>query len=368
MTAEQPLASRPAPGWSPAWLNVALFLAALVGTAALIHLRLPIGGVPDVSGKLKALAERKEVNTVFIGSSLIRRQIDPATFDQVLLARGHAVESFNAGIDGMLFPETEFYVDQILHGKPAGHLKWMVIEFVPVAPRIGEVYINTPRPVYWHDWKRTVMSIERCLTGLRSWRQVSDAWVHVRLFTKKHFNLGRGTELFREWIDTPRKNPYRIQGKILGPKNDGFLPIDTRMPPAEVAQFERDLEKFRRIEASPDIEIGANRSRAEEILDITRPSRTAPLDPVTKKMLPSLKARIEAAGITPIFIIPPDTLLLGGLPEDGSVTLWDYANPAKYPDLYNPESRYNSRHLNRQGALIFTRLVAERMAQFLEGR
>ncbi|MES2570644.1 MAG: hypothetical protein V4710_11400, partial [Verrucomicrobiota bacterium] len=89
-----------------AFLNICLALTMFVIVCRVINGLLPRQPVPIVSEKLAYFARhRDEYDTLFIGSSRVYRQIDPALFDQVTREAGVPTRSFNLGIDSMFSPE-----------------------------------------------------------------------------------------------------------------------------------------------------------------------------------------------------------------------------------------------------------------------
>jgi hypothetical protein len=73
---------------------------------------------------------------------------------------------------------------------------------------------------------------------------------------------------------------------------------------------------------------------------------------------------VKAAGIEPILIIPPSgdpRENFSGLPE--GVQVWRYNHPSRYPELYEASRRYDDTHLNHEGAILFTDLLAARFAE-----
>jgi hypothetical protein len=49
-------------------------------------------------------------------------------------------------------------------------------------------------------------------------------------------------------------------------------------------------------------------------------------------------------------------------------TLLSFADPVAYPELFEVENRFDRWHLDAEGAALFTRRLAERLAAWLETR
>ena len=88
-----------------------------------------------------------------------------------------------------------------------------------------------------------------------------------------------------------------------------------------------------------------------------------PVRPVFRDALREVIADVRSAGAEPIFVIAPTINPVenyGGIPDDAAV--WSFNNPGEVPALYEPAHRYDLWHLNHQGAVQFTALLAERFA------
>jgi hypothetical protein len=89
------------------------------------------------------------------------------------------------------------------------------------------------------------------------------------------------------------------------------------------------------------------------------------------EMLGRLESAVRALGAEPIFILSPATKprcevheahRQGLLPN-----LLAIDDARKYPRVYQIENRFDAEHLNRAGAEIYTRLLADRFAEYLDG-
>ena len=81
-----------------------------------------------------------------------------------------------------------------------------------------------------------------------------------------------------------------------------------------------------------------------------------------------LIAEVRAAGAQPIFVLSPTVLgrEFFAPPPTGAQFI-AFNDPQKYPQLYDPEVRYDTWHFNPRGAALFTDLLAERFALLLKG-
>ena len=284
---------------------------------------------------------RDEYDALFLGSSRFYHHIIPRQFDAAVAgATGREVRSFNFGYDAMWPPESYYMVRQLLALRPA-RLRWVIIDMMDINPRLDERNTTTLRHAYWHDWRHTRMAMEEIVRTVRKpderWRLLSQ---HAEHLGKQWLNLGRGADLLgerllaktkkwsppKDWIDAEGFNP----GPALG------LTGKVR------ADFERTAERLR----------GG-----------LRPS---PLSPVLHAAMSELIGEIHAAGAQPVFVLSPTLSTrenFTGLPE--GAPLLAFNDPQVYPQLFDPDLRYDAWHLNERGAVLFTDALARRFAEWL---
>src|SRR5436190_11988520 len=139
---------------------VVIALLAFVATCGLIHGLLPPMIPKGVAAKLKYFSEHKdEFDTVIVGTSRLYYTVSPEIFDATTTDNGLPTRSFNFGIDGMHPPENFYVLEQILKTKPR-NLKWVVFELGDIQTKWDDV-LGTERVVYWHDWPRTQLTLEK---------------------------------------------------------------------------------------------------------------------------------------------------------------------------------------------------------------
>ncbi len=329
---------------------IALFGASLIVTCLVIHHWLPIPEVPEVKPKLAWLKlHADDYDTLFVGTSHIYRQIDPATFDHATAEFGRSTHSFNAGVDGMQPPEDAYLLDQILNYHPK-QLRWVFIEAGQVRVPIDPAKRGTERAVYWHDWERLSLIFKESVAVKKAkhLRGTLKALVtplglfcdHLGMFVTNMSNLGRGSALV-EWITQDEKPP--VSWIALGPNHDGYLGIEGN------AMNDKDLADYRR-------EMAARKGQ---------PIRTEPGSKTDREALLRMVRKIEAIGAVPIIIVPPiiPPPLFRPALEGRAIDLLDFSEIERYPDLYSEPSRMNASHLNATGAVAFSKALAERFAK-----
>ena len=335
-------------------LVAAIFAGSLVLGCGLITRALPFPPVPQVGEKLAHFtAHRDDYTALFVGSSHFRRQIVPSLFDQLAAQRGLDMRTFNFGVDSLMAPEDDFVVEHILATRPA-RMRWVFLEITMFRGRFENQAPETQRASYWHDAPRTWL-VAQWVRGnakpfkRKKWRkgleQLSEQAEliagHARLFLKTSTNLGRGSALFSDFA---RPGPGRDWFAPLGPALDGFIPSDPGLVVRgeQRAQYESELAALR--------EKGARRR---------------PLDPVAQRCLETTLARIRAAGAQPVLVIAPTTHPFVFHPSrDTGALLLDFTDPHQWPELFAPDMRADSGHMNGPGAELWTQRVAERFLAF----
>jgi len=326
---------------------VAILAGAFMSTCVLLDRLLPARDLPSVVREKMAhlVAHGNDYEAFFLGSSRVQSHVIPAIFDRDLAAQGQTMSSFNAGVAGMYPPEDAWMLDQILRLKTA-HLRWVFLELQTLETTLPRTNRDTLQLLSWHDWPRFSLLCERLVTtrARRHWRdrldEASSRWPdffdHTLLFARYFTNLGRGSTLLRRWAFAESAPPENWT--LLGRDRDGFLPAAHVPSGEELAALDKDLEKRRQ-----------------------RPPVMESADPVTRKALGMMIAKIQRAGATPILIVPPTARGTYFAPDPKSsegIVVLDFCNPKKYPELYETKYRVDPSHLNAAGAEIFTHLLA----------
>jgi hypothetical protein len=320
----------------------AITAIAFLGTCVAFHMLLPSPNVSGISPKMQFFAAHKdEFDTIFVGSSRIYAGVSPSTFDQTMASAGSPSHTFNFGVNGMYPPERFYVLEQILSLKPR-KLKRVFVEMDDVQVTWLPDEQTSQRALYWHDWKRTGVILQKMLNldvhehwtrklrTVRRWR--GTIFLHLTLFAKNLGNFGRALDLAQS---LGRNN--QIQFGELGPKLDGYFPQAAQISGEKLADYEQELA----------------REQATEIGNVA-------LDHYADQAYRHFAHQIRSAGATPVFVVTPiypqrPSTFRG--PSPGLLLV--YNNPTLYSDLYRPEARTNEGHLNSTGAERFTRLLAE---------
>jgi hypothetical protein len=333
------------------------FVAGLTGTAALLSLFLVETIASDPAEKLRWLAEHGEsCDVLFLGSSRIHHQLIPELFDRLMAAGGHPTRSFNLALDGLRPPEDSFLLERALRGRRAP-LHWVILEANEMRFPLEGENDRTQRVVYWHDWARLGWLFRRFLTGkdptLRNgWQRlgemshdVDDLLGHAWLGTLKGLHLGQGANLVQRLSGAEVREEESLPSSAW----DGFRQERSGPMSANVAaEYER---QYRRL--------------------LRRPARVDYADPASQALVQWAQARVAAAGGELVLLVPPTVREEKFLPDPARLPTprcLDFADPARYPELFASEHRKDNAHLNNAGAEQLTRRVAEALLLGLSPR
>jgi len=314
--------------------NLAICLLAFAACCAVLGAILPFPQVPVVTAKREYLkAHLSEYDTLFIGSSRFVHQIIPAQFDASLAAAGTPVRSFNLGVDGMWPPESLYFLRQILALHPP-RLKWVVIELLETRPFVEQA--NSARAVYWHTTPVTFSLVQNILSMRRPWTfKWEKLRPHLWAWLQRSCNYGCGAD----WV-TAQTQRSKSEQPFWFTNSGYWAEPDEPIKEGELKQLTANLESIRQ----------------------QLPSY--PMRPAFREEFLDCIAAVRRAGAEPVFILSPTVNKFENvrdIPEGAPVLRFN--NPAEYPQLYEPEIYYDSVHLNRAGASLYTDLLAER---FLE--
>lgn len=344
------------------FLDAGIALLAFVLVCAGLNALLPFPEIDVVSSELRFFKEHQdEFDTVFIGSSHIHHQISPAIFDRITNEAGHPTRTFNFGINGMFPPESGYVLERLLSAKPR-HLKWVVIELDELETRRFPQAEASRRSLYWHDWKRTSLVLQRILDTVRPGdahsfaRKIGEVFTpgpatsdardrlffHSALFAKNFANIGRKIDL-AWWSSHLGKQDAPPKG--LGRDSDGFVPQSKTMSAEETVAYETGLKNA----------VANAESRF--------------VSPATEQAYRQWIEDVRRIGATPVFLVTPKAtqVKLGFRPESGiAETVMLFNDAGVYPQLYRNEMRVDADHLNGVAAEEFTELVARKFSQLLQ--
>ncbi len=351
------------------WHTQALLITALWG----IGLAIGVAGVsqltpepadPTLDAKVAHLEQnRARYDTLFFGSSRIFRGIDPLEFDHEMAARGNRTRSFNFAFRGMRAHETNALLRRVLARRPEG-LRFVFVELAEWEP--GIIARDTARAVAWHDATETISALHTTLLASGDLRRKFDLLLgHLSHFARRMLRIGRAADHLRARIsgDDALDSSFPRRGyQPYGPSHH------------ELGQTAKNRSAFLDDLATYDAWIAAAGGQKEDAEAARILLTHKPMIRPESYNLPALerqRERIQRAGATPVFLIPPfpsNTEALEKLVADKLPAVFAFNDPARSPQLFRPQHRFDLQHLNTRGARIFSRRVAAKFAAWLETR
>ena len=82
-----------------------------------------------------------------------------------------------------------------------------------------------------------------------------------------------------------------------------------------------------------------------------------------------LLGAVRSVGATPVLVIPPTTNKKNFYPRPelrGDLLIFDYSDIRKYAGLYENQHRQDTDHVNKAGAVVFTRILANEFAAVVQ--
>lgn len=336
-------------------------IVAAVAVAALLTASVyAIVGEPDISrvespflmAKDRALRAEPAFNTVFLGSSVTFRQIDPAIFDAEL-SSFHHVRSYNLGNDGLYAPRSIDFLEYLLSTAPP-NLETIFVELF----RLDEIMANYDAPEIMHA------------TGYREyaeiWQTIFAAnfparyklWLLAQ-YTRSFVYKALGFGLVNYYSVERQLKPWHIE----------------RLTDAERGFYAKDVELLQSREADNVAVLTSVRAtlyghpervemRRQLHVDKYQQQWTVAPNPFTRRLF-ELIAQAEQNGIRLVFVLPP---LLDSRGTSFAYPVWlalprnhriDLSDPQQFPELYNYDNLFDLEHVNSVGSQWFTRYLAQ---------
>lgn len=301
-------------------------------------------------------AQAGRFDLAYFGTSHVEVGILPRVVDERLAELGHACTSFNFGLGGASAFEVDFVLRRIVASK-GPRLATVVIE-VPDW-RLPEGNRRTERAVAWHDARQTWSALRAPAGEEGLLERLGLATLHLQLFLQRLTGLGAGPETVRQrllgrgderpsradlertrgYYEREREEEYaRLRDRLLASTRPGVR--------AKIADYERRVAGM-----------APGGDSEQDIADY-------PL-----ALLRRQREFLEAHGLRVIYLVTPvpyRTPWAERLARAGELpVLLAFNDVERYPELLDVEVHFGETHLTREGAELFSRRLAERLAEVL---
>lgn len=308
---------------------------------AFVKTKLPMfWGNEEVHVKLNYVMGHPEINTVFVGSSKVKTQIDPATFDGNTSGK---TNSFNLGCNGLFIPES-FNILNYLVDKTS--VKYIFFDFRPVY-HIYKENLHIPRTTYYHTAESYLNTMQNVFhANIPTTRKINAYSTFTIAATERllNFNLAEGFINFKNFKEEEMQHSYDenrgcfFMGDGPGPElRHSHAELDKRaaLSVSYMGQYKKDSLKnipFNITYYSEMRKIIERATRKNKKIILLYPSALREFE--YKEILPLLR-ELD----TPEIII---------------------ADARDYPELYAVENNFETEHLNKKGSLIYSKILAEK--------
>ena len=288
-----------------------------------------------------------EVDVIFLGSSHVFRQFDPAIFDAQRQNEGDAYRSVNLAALGMGFMEQAYILERILE-QDAEPLQWVVLEALPFELGMQNENDFGLRRIGWHDTPTTWFLVrEIWKSELPDAEKQSLVRRHIEHWWRKSLFLARGKDAVATWGLKPLEN-FEDQS-ALGVERNGYVPLEVSTADAQSRGMRK---KFR---SAPQKLTNAARS-LPNAGDGGQPGGGQ------LKMVRKMEALAAKHNVTLIWWIHPNLKRYRGwrqMKEAGDIQhLIAYDDPETHPELYRPQAHFDLDHLNKQASERMTMTFA----------
>ncbi|MEO7045551.1 MAG: hypothetical protein ABI091_09625, partial [Ferruginibacter sp.] len=134
-------------------LFILLLLIEQVFFKLAIEKKLPVfWGNKEVYEKVSYIKAHPGINTVFIGSSKVKRQIIPQVFDSVNCGR---TTSFNLGCDALFMPESFQLLNYIIDSSAVKNIFYEIRPVYHIYPE----NLHISRTIYYHTWNNYIATL-----------------------------------------------------------------------------------------------------------------------------------------------------------------------------------------------------------------
>jgi len=299
------------------------------------------GNQSILSKKNFLIKHEAEFNTLFIGSSKTKYQVDPVLFDSIINASNtQKIHSYNIGVESMMPPESFHFYEKLLKDESL-HLKNVIIELDFFRNEDTENLFNW-RSLYWI----TTDNYKIYTSGLLH--------SHYTLYTKAKYltilNLMTATRIynfgkFNEYVQF-KKNEFSIDTSLMG--SNGFIAL------AHPKSFNSSqLSKMTEVKNASIVAFSKFKEWSEE-------KRNQALF-TSIEQIREISAR---RNVNLIFLMPIQWKsvqyrelfpILKGIPDKSKIVIADYN---KFKPLFDVNIAYDHAHLDSVGARVYTRDLA----------
>jgi hypothetical protein len=316
--------------------NAALFVLGFLLLLVLRRIVLPPAAWPLERQTAPLVAERFSCSVLFVGPSYVREQIYPRVFNaeaERIGLRAHACSFGTAQLRGY---ELRWLLERLLS------YDWPRLELVVIDITLGDTLQfheknwMHPRVVEWHrsDAVPWLSGYYESSLRRRPLKTIPVLWAHAKHVGARHLELGQGVAALRT---------FRLLDRLR------MAEAGDRQPPAR-----------RRADKRPKKARPVGEKYEQEVDDLRASKRRK--DRAKSDWPLELRALVRERGKEAYFLIAP-VLYHRAIPSRAisgrdRLVVFDFNDPEAYPELYRAEARGRTSHLNKEGSIEYSKLLA----------
>ncbi len=308
-------------------------------------------------------AHGNEYNTVFIGSSLTMRHINPVLFDSLTTTYG--INSYNLGLPGMRPFRTYDLVNRLLNNKSV-QLQYILLELNQLD--LIQSNYNNKSIMYSMDHEKFLFSIRSTFDSNLAWiKKCFYLFQYLRAYLYKYSGFG----LFHLLHPLPISDEVTKANVLMQEHTEGF--------------YAKDFEL--RNTTNDNIKEGYLAENMELLEDTSVISKNIELQiskygqkylhekqSIYLEFLGNLRSKSKKKNVEIIFVLPPR------LSETATNSIYpvykkldinqkiDLSDPKKFPEFYTVQNSFDINHLNSKGSNFYTSYLAQQFLRIIGGK
>jgi len=306
--------------------------------------------IPLAEQKLSILENNvTQYNVVFLGTSRMYRGIDPDIVDAEANTLGCHIKSYNLGIPGLSTLEQDYLIDRLEQLQTG--INTIIIEPYSVPDRTLGQFISEQRR-YFYDWEHMadVFRDHFSMPNVSGMKVIGrDTLYLIYGFLYEQAGVGRLSKLF---FPTPEQTDHSHEFK----PSSGFQSTDEVHDESMTKRREIFLKHIGSFENK--IKKSGHNTPTRSIIH-SRYDMTAPvishINNIKKKpvvlMMPQIAFSNNAKVLEQQLLSMPDK----------QFTVINLNKPAQYTDLFTSDNWFDEAHLNKQGSIVLSKIVARRL-------
>jgi hypothetical protein len=349
------------------WL-IAVSVISFFVSSSVVGLLLQRAGLADkdiVDAKYRQAVADPGVNLIFLGASLVDMGFNPVEFDAAMRMRGLCSSSYNLGIGGLTIPEVLALLKRL---QASSHVRYILLAPSFWLLDVGR-YPNSIRSIDYFNLPNALIfaAYVASFRKMPSAVEQKEYWSNIAIATFRHYtNIGLVRLLL---VTAPTKyyyeynfwEAYQRQAHLKGQARS-----DQSFHSAEELKiYEALLERFAteraRMLASEPTSVG----RFEEYLTNELFDYFTRALAIARTITPNVVAVEPPNVVYAEFDLSFVARLRSSIAQEPPFL--DFSDPIEYSELFEPQNRYDSSHLNASGAVVWSRLLADRSAMIKSG-